>query len=76
MYIERKAGGLEGEARIGRVTFSRTGRTLYYRARAFQSLKGGGFKANYYDVQTGEDYWIPARSATAPTAFTRGRRRP
>ncbi|HZN65706.1 MAG TPA: hypothetical protein VFB66_10405 [Tepidisphaeraceae bacterium] len=66
MYIERKAGGLEGEARIGRVTFSRTGRTLYYRARAFQSLKGGGFKANYYDVQTGEDYWIsgPKRDGT------------
>ena len=66
MYIERKAGGLESEARIGRVTFSRTGRTLYCRARAFRSLKGGGFKANYYDVQTGEDYWIsgPKRDGT------------
>src|SRR4051794_14305920 len=58
MYIECKAGGLVGEARIGRVTFSQTGRTLYYRGQTFRSLKGGGFKSNYYCVETGEDYWI------------------
>src|SRR4051812_45586358 len=58
MYIECKAGSLAGEARIGRVTFSQTGRTLYYRGRKFQSLKGAGFKSNYYDVESGEDYWI------------------
>ena len=58
MYIECKAGELEGEARIGRVTFSKTGRTLYYQGQKFQSLKGKGFKSNYYNVETGEDYWI------------------
>jgi hypothetical protein len=58
MYIECKAGGLTGDARIGRVTFSKTGRTLYYRGQRFQSLKGAGFKSNYYNVDTGEDYWI------------------
>jgi hypothetical protein len=58
MYIECKAGELMGEARIGRVTFSKTGRTLYYKGRKFQSLKGDGFKSNYYDVESGEDYWI------------------
>ena len=58
MYIERKAGELTGPARIGRVRFSRTGRMLYYRGQRFQSLKGRGFKANYYDVDTGDDYWI------------------
>src|SRR6266850_3525486 len=52
MYIECKAGGLTGTARIGRVTFSQTGRTLYYRGQKFQSLKGAGFKSNYYDVDT------------------------
>lgn len=56
MYIECKGGGLTGDARIGRVTFSKTGRTLYYRGQRFQSLKGAGFKSNYYDVDTGEDY--------------------
>jgi hypothetical protein len=58
MYIERKAGGLTGAARIGRVTFSKSGKTLYYRGRAFRSLKGAGFKSNYYDVETRESYWI------------------
>lgn len=58
MYIECKAGSLEGTARIGRVSFSKTGRTLYYKGKKFQSLKGAGFKSNYYDVETREDYWI------------------
>lgn len=58
MYIECKAGDLTGPARIGRVTHSQTGRTLYYHGRRFRSLKGAGFKSNYYDVDTGEDYWI------------------
>ena len=58
MYIECKAGGLVGEARIGRVSFSKTGRTLYYRGLTFRSLKGRGFKSNYYCVETGDDYWI------------------
>jgi len=58
MYVECKAGGLTGSARIGRVSFSRTGRTLYYRDQRFQSLKGAGFKANYFDLDTKDDYWI------------------
>lgn len=58
MYIEQKAGNLVGPARIGRVRFSRTGKMLYYRNQRFQSLKGMGFKANYYDVDTGDEYWI------------------
>jgi hypothetical protein len=58
MYIEYKGRGLTGPARIGRVTFSRSGRTLHYRGQAFQSLKGSGFNANYFDLETGEHYWI------------------
>ncbi len=58
MYIECKAGSLTGSARIGRVRFSKSGRTLYYRGLTFQSLKGAGFKSNYYCVETGDDYWI------------------
>jgi hypothetical protein len=58
MYIERKAGSLTGEARIGRITFSKTGRTLYYGGNSFRSLRGAGFKSNYYEVQCGEEYWI------------------
>ena len=82
MYIEYKGGGfrndqfgnvklgqdagLHGSARIGRVTFSRTGATLHYGGKSFQSLKGYGFKANYFDLESGEQYWIsgPRRDGT------------
>ena len=58
MYIENKSGGLEGPARIGRVSFSKTGKTLYYCGKAFRSLKGYGFKSNYIEIETREEYWI------------------
>jgi hypothetical protein len=58
MYIECKGEGLNGSARIGRVTFSRTGATLYYAGKSFGRLGGAGFKANYCESETGEQYWI------------------
>jgi hypothetical protein len=73
MYIENKGveivkrysytdqlieGGLTGPGRIGRITFSKTGATLYYQGRSLQSLKGGGFKSNYFAIETGEHFWI------------------
>ncbi|HWL92922.1 MAG TPA: 1-deoxy-D-xylulose-5-phosphate synthase [Phycisphaerae bacterium] len=58
MYIECKTTGLEGPARIGRVSFSNTSKTLYYKGRKFQKLNPKGDKANYFDVETGEQYWI------------------
>lgn len=57
MYIERKNEFNSDDARIGRVQFSKTGATLYYGGREFQSLKGG-YKANYFDLESGEQYWI------------------
>jgi hypothetical protein len=68
MHIECKAGALTGVARIGRVTFSQTGRTLYYHGQKFQSLKGAGFKSNYYNVETGDDYWISGPKRTGGDA--------
>ena len=58
MYIEFKGAGLNGVARIGRVSFSKTRVTVYYGGKSFQRLGGQGFKANYFDVETGEHYWI------------------
>jgi hypothetical protein len=58
MYIESKGTGGTGPARIGRVTFSKSGRTIYYRGQEFRSLDGAGFKANYFDAASGEEYWI------------------
>ncbi|MEQ8456822.1 MAG: hypothetical protein RLO52_20960 [Sandaracinaceae bacterium] len=58
MYIEAKVDGLTGPARVGRIRFSKTGKTLYYRTHRFQSLRGRDLKANYVDLETGETYWI------------------
>lgn len=58
MYIESKAEGLTGPARIGRVVFSKTGKTIRYKEKEFQSLKGAGFKSNYVEINSGEEYWI------------------
>jgi len=58
MYIEEKSDIASLEANIGKVCFSKTGKTLKYAGREFQSLKGYGYKANYFDIKTGEDYWI------------------
>lgn len=60
MWIENKSAGdgLAGPARIGRVHFSKTGRSLRYGERTFESLKGAGHKANYVDVESDEEFWI------------------
>ena len=59
MWIESKAeNGLAGPARIGRVRFSKSGNSVYYDERRFESLKGAGFKANYVETETGDYYWI------------------
>ncbi len=58
MYMECKSGEATGQAKIGRVSFSKTGSTLRYRDLEFVSLKGSGFKANYLEVGSGEEYWI------------------
>ena len=47
MYIEYKDDGLRGSVRIGRVSFSRTGTTIYYAGKSFGKIGGRGFKANY-----------------------------
>ena len=51
-------GEARHHARIGRVRLSKAGKSLYYRGQTFKSLKGRGFKSNYYDIATGEEYWI------------------
>ena len=58
MYIEDKSDGLNGAARIGRVTLSKSGQSVHYSGRTFQRLKGHGFKANYFETETGAHFWI------------------
>lgn len=57
MYVELKSGhGDSGPAWIGRVSFSKTGRSVYYRGKTF--ARGQGVSGNHFDVETGEEYWI------------------
>jgi hypothetical protein len=53
MYVENNDGEIDGApARIGWVTFSRTGLSVHYRGRTFKRAKGGGVRGNYYDEAT------------------------
>lgn len=58
MFIENKDGesNLTGDARIGMVTFSKTGKSIHYNGQTFERMRG--FKANYRDIETGDPYWI------------------
>jgi hypothetical protein len=59
MYVENKSGEIDGHrARIGWVTFSKSGLSIYYRGRSFARLKGQGVAGNYLDTETHEEYWI------------------
>jgi hypothetical protein len=59
LYVEHKTGySDDGPAWIGKGSFSKSGRTIYFNGQAFQSMKGAGFSANYYDLETAEEYWI------------------
>lgn len=58
-YIELKSGySDDGPAWIGQVSYSKSGRTIYFDGKAFQSLGGTGTYANYFDIETDEEYWI------------------
>jgi len=58
-YIELKSGFSDKEpAWIGLVSSSKSGKTLYFNGKAFQSLKGMGTYANYVEIESGDEYWI------------------
>jgi len=58
-YIELKTGFSDnGQAWIGLVSFSKSGRTLYFDGKAFQSLNGNGINGNYFEIESGNEYWI------------------
>lgn len=58
MWIEYKGDELAGPARIGWVTVRDKGKRLDYGDQSFRTLRGAGFKSNYYDIETREKYWI------------------
>ena len=54
-YIEKTTGtNHDGDAWIGYITKSKTGKTVYFNNKAFHK-SGLGY---YHDIETGEGYWI------------------
>jgi hypothetical protein len=59
MYVENKNGQIDGAAaRIGWVSFSKSGHSVFYRGRELNRIKGGGTRGNYIDVATSDEYWV------------------
>ncbi|MDR0672634.1 MAG: hypothetical protein LBF93_03020 [Zoogloeaceae bacterium] len=59
MYIENKDGLLDGvQARIGWVSFSKSGRTIYYKGRSLITTGGRGIRGNFMDTETHEEFWV------------------
>lgn len=57
MYVENKDGDIDGAAaRIGWVTFSKTGQSVYYRGRTL--TKANGIAGNFLDVENRHEYWV------------------
>lgn len=59
MYIEGKGALIAGySARIGWVSFSKSGRTITYQGLSLSRIRGGGVSGNFVDVETGIEYWV------------------
>jgi hypothetical protein len=86
MHIERKGNEISGPARIGRMTFSKSSKSLYYKGRRFHTLAGSRFKSNYFDAETGisghrnvsmsSGYVHPSEDSVSPQSRTGPYRRP
>ncbi|NRA26976.1 MAG: hypothetical protein HRU10_06985 [Opitutales bacterium] len=74
LYVELKSGfSDDGPAWIGNGEFSKSGRTIYFNNLAFQSLKGAGVGANYYNLEDGDEYWISGVKKTGSDRHWAGR---
>ncbi|WP_201770358.1 hypothetical protein [Altibacter lentus] len=58
-YIELKSGFADnGPAWIGMAEFSKSGRTIYFNGKALKYSNAQGIAGHYYDIETGDEYWI------------------
>jgi hypothetical protein len=66
-YIELKSGhGDSGPAWIGRVKLSRSKTTVCFNGRALKKANGGGISGNYFDLESGEEFWISGIKKNGP----------
>ena len=58
MYIENKGSSIDGaHGRIGWVTFSKSGQTVYYRDKVLED-KRWWYLGKFLEEETGEEYWV------------------
>ena len=58
-YIELKSGfSGNGPAWIGLVSFSKSGKTIYFNGKAFQRMGSARIQGNFMDIESGDEYWI------------------
>ncbi len=59
IYVELKTGYSDnGPAWVGFAGYSKSGATTYFNGQAFKSLRGSGISGNYYETESGDEYWI------------------
>jgi hypothetical protein len=57
VYVEIETrSNHDGKAWIGKCFFSKTGQTIYFNGNVYR--KGKGFSSNYFDIETGNGFWI------------------
>lgn len=70
IYIELKSGYSDnGPAWIGYVEYSKSGKTVYFRDTAFP----GDGHGRFWDVETGERYWITGIKKNGSNRHASGR---
>ncbi|MEH6764380.1 MAG: hypothetical protein V7655_07765 [Aequorivita antarctica] len=58
-YLELKSGfSGNGPAWIGLVSFSKSGKTIYFDGKAFQRMGSARIQGNFMDILSGDEYWI------------------
>ena len=58
-YIELVNGfSHDGPAWIGLASFSKSGKTVYFDGKAFQRVGSDRTGGNFYDIESGDEYWI------------------
>ena len=63
MYVQLKSGydTDAGPSWISRVRFTKSWRTAYFHSRTLRRVTGiahANFNSNFYDVETGEGFWL------------------
>jgi hypothetical protein len=58
-YLELKSEfSGNGPAWIGLVSFSKSGKTIYFDGKAFQRMGSARIQGNFMDIESGNEYWI------------------